>query len=332
MSDLVPSAVAAFLVALVLTPVVRNLGHRWNHLDLPNARSSHQAPTPRNGGLAIVAGILVGVWSAADRWTFALLAAAALLVVLALLDDARPLPHWLRFVVQLAACGGFLAASGHPVSVPALGAVGAAVVLLWLVWMVNAYNFMDGINGIAALEAVVCGLTFATLGALVGDPVVTVVALAVAGAAAGFFPWNAFGGSIFMGDVGSVTLGLLLAAVAARLVAAGLGAAPLLPLLPFLLDAGVTLLRRVVRRERFWEAHRSHYYQRLVQSGWSHLAVTSLVGGLAAAGGAAAIAYPSASPQARVTLGALVLLLHVVVGLAIDLTHARRAVGDGARN
>lgn len=278
-------ALIAFAVALVLTPAARSISHRFGLLDKPTERGSHTEPTPRLGGIAIVIGAAAAAIAGGVlreplllRIALGVLAMAAL----GLLDDARNLRAGTKFLFQVAAAAGILF-SLHLDPLP------GAVVLFWIVGVTNAFNFMDGINGIASLEAIICGATMGLLLLRAGDAAGAAVCFAVAGAAAGFFPWNAFTGSIFMGDTGALALGFFFGAMVVR------GGAPrwqlALPLLPFLVDSGITLARRVLRRERIYEAHRTHFYQRLTNRGWSHVAVTLLWGAFAAAASALALLW-----------------------------------------
>lgn len=271
------AALVAFAAALVLTPITRVLSHRFNLLDKPTHRGSHTTPTPRIGGVAIVIGAAAAIL-AAGALREPMLAWIAIgvfaMAVLGLIDDATNLRPGLKLFIQIAVAAGIL----FPMR---LDPIPGLVALFWIVGVTNAFNFMDGINGIASLEAIICGATMGLLLLRGGDVLGAACCFAVAGAAAGFFPWNAFTGSIFMGDTGALSLGVFFGAIVAR------GGAPrwllALPLLPFLIDSGITLARRVLHRERIYEAHRTHFYQRLTNRGWSHLAVTSLWGVLAAA-------------------------------------------------
>jgi UDP-N-acetylmuramyl pentapeptide phosphotransferase/UDP-N-acetylglucosamine-1-phosphate transferase len=156
--------------------------------------------------------------------------------------------------------------------------IGALIALLFLVGSMNAFNFMDGSNGMAGVQAVVSGAFLAWLFAAAGQGGWTLASGALAGAVLGFLPWNVPRARLFMGDAGSVPLGFVLASLV--LVATYSGAAPgplaLLALAPFLVDTSLTLIRRLIRRERWYTAHRQHLYQRLIRRGWSHLAVMAL--------------------------------------------------------
>lgn len=277
------AGVAACLGTLALIPALR----RAAVLDRPNERSSHAAPTPRGGGIAVIAAILaawlafllagVAPW----RLTVVLLAAAALAVV-SWLDDLRDLRASVRLLVQFAAVAVGLAALAPAAPdfpnwpTAALAALAAAV--LW-VWFVNLFNFMDGIDGIAGSEAAAIGaglLLFGVLGAgqgWAGAP----LAAAVAAAALGFLVWNWAPARIFLGDVGSVPLGYLLGFLLLWAAARGHWRIALILPLYFLADATITLLRRLVRGEPVWRPHREHFYQRAVQRGLGHDAVVRRV-------------------------------------------------------
>lgn len=269
------SAAAAFLL-------ISARGHLLI-LDHPNERSLHSRPTPRTGGLAIWLGMTTGlmavVFSSGMRMQLAWIIGAALLVgTVSFIDDRAQVPVRIRLLVQLIG-GGMLLANGA--ESPSLwpGAETAFFPgLIWLfgflyvVWMTNLYNFMDGMDGFAGGMALFGFGTLGLLGHLAGDDYYAVVCWVVAAASAGFLVWNFPPARIFMGDTGSSALGLLAAALS--LWADRDGLFPLwlavLVFAPFVVDATLTLTRRTLKGERVWEAHRNHYYQRLVQAGWSH--------------------------------------------------------------
>src|ERR1051326_3449597 len=276
MAILVPCA-AAFIISWLLTPLLRAWALRRGALDIPNERSSHRMPTPRNGGIAIVCGLMAASLWRADRTALIVLAGALASAIAAAVDEWRPVPHVLRLSLQVAIASGTAVVAGLllkslalPFATLAWSWLLVPLTLVWIVGVVNAYNFMDGLNGIASIEAIVCGATMALLASRHGDVAGAVLAAAVAGAAAGFLPWN-LAGSIFMGDIGSGTLGFTFAVTALRLPTdGGSFAAAALPLAPFLFDTAVTLVRRAFNREFLFHAHRSHFYQRLNQLGWPH--------------------------------------------------------------
>ena len=260
---------------------------RFRVYDRPGARSSHQRPKPRGGGLALLPVLLIA-WIAAANWLDAappgfwvVVAAAAVLAVVSWFDDLRSLPVVLRLAVQGLAVGLGIAAMGDAGRVfqgllpPLLDHLAAG--LLWL-WFVNLFNFMDGIDGIAGVEAGSLGIGLVLVGALAAWPGIHVALPALLAAATlGFLVWNWTPAKLFLGDVGSVPLGYLLGWL--LLIAAMNGAwAPALILpLYYLADATITLLKRAARGARVWQAHREHFYQRAVQGGASHGRVAAQV-------------------------------------------------------
>lgn len=261
-------------------------------LDRPNERSSHDTPTPRGGGLAVI-GVLIPAWIAAaliagTSVPWLPLSAAAILAAISWRDDLHGLGIIWRLGAQALAVAAGVASLGGPVFQgllpPWLDALVAA--FLWL-WFVNLYNFMDGIDGITATEtaSIGGGVALVALIATAGPPGAAAFGLSLAAAALGFLPWNWRRAKLFLGDVGSVPLGYLAGWLLLSMAAAGAWKAALILPLYYLADATVTLLRRLRRGERVWQAHREHYYQRAVQGGMSHAAVVRaiLAGNLALA-------------------------------------------------
>ncbi len=289
---LVPELALLGLVVAVswrLTGAVRQYALR-RLLDVPNARSSHQQPTPRGGGLAIVISLvlgLVGLYGLGRLPWPLLMALMGLLPVAAIgfLDDHRPVPARWRFLVQIMAAVWSLEWIGGMGDVLVgqqfihLGWAGQVMAVLFIVWMLNLFNFMDGIDGIAAGETIAVAVLAALLLWIRQDFVLPGegwAGLMLAAAATGFLLWNWPPARIFMGDVASGVLGFVLAVLAvwsatqhslslvAWLILAGV----------FLVDATLTLLVRLFRRERWYEAHRSHAYQHAARRWGGHRLVT----------------------------------------------------------
>ena len=255
-------------------------------LDHPNERSSHVTPTPRGAGLAVV-GVTLLAWCllAALTGNFGLywpvFLAALALAAISWRDDLVGLPAWPRLVAQaLAVAVGMTALPSDGLIFQGLlpPLLDTAVAALGWLWFVNLFNFMDGIDGISAIEAMAIG-TGLCLIALVGGMAdgAGLFALIIAMAAAGFLPWNWHPARIFLGDVGSVTLGYLIGWLLLGAAASGSWAAALLLPLYYLADATLTLFSRLRRREPVWQAHRKHYYQRAIRRGMSQRAVVGTV-------------------------------------------------------
>jgi Fuc2NAc and GlcNAc transferase len=315
-----PVAVA-FLMSAALTPVFASWARRRDLLDVPNPRSSHVVATPRSGGPAFVLALLAGVAIAATAGGLTteaslIVAAACALACLGLADDVRSLPASIRLLFQIGIAVSLLwALPGRSAAFFEPAWLAAAVTVVWLVALTNACNFMDGIDGIATGQAIVAGLGWAALGALIDSREIVLLGLLLASAPAGFLIHNWPPARVFMGDAGSGFLGFSFAAL--PLMIAGHGFHPMvwaaLLTWPFLFDTGFTLLRRVRRGENILQAHRSHLYQRLIVSGLSHGFVALLYTVLASLGAVGAISDAAGKP------GALMLSIAAVAIAAFSL-------------
>jgi UDP-N-acetylmuramyl pentapeptide phosphotransferase/UDP-N-acetylglucosamine-1-phosphate transferase len=286
------SALAAGAASWLATGGVLHILRRRGVLDIPNERSSHSAPTPRGGGIAVI-GVLLAVWlalwlagegAAAPDNFWIVLIAGGLLALISWFDDVRGgLPAALRFAAQAIAVGAGLFALPNSGSVfqgalpPALDL--ALSGLIWL-WFLNLFNFMDGIDGIAGSQTASAGIGLFALGILFPAAAgLGPYALVMAAVAIGFLPWNWQPARIFLGDVGSVPLGYVIGWLLLSLASIGLWQAALLLVLYFTADATFTLLRRLARGERIWRAHHEHYYQFAVAAGRSHAHVVLVITG-----------------------------------------------------
>lgn len=277
------SLAACFSAVLIvlLKPILQRYA-----LARPNARSSHSIPTPQGAGIAIVLSVLatcalatVSIPPGNEALQALVLAHAALLLaVVGAVDDIRPLPASLRLGLQtLVVTGVVLSVDGR--LVPAIPlALERAFAVLAGVWFVNLTNFMDGLDWMTVCAMVPVTAAIALLGLAVGlPPLPILVAASLLGALAGFAPFNRPVARLFLGDVGSLPIGLLVAWLLYRLaLEGGLAAAILLPLY-YLADATLTLIRRGAAGERVWQAHRSHYYQRATTNGFSVMEVVGRV-------------------------------------------------------
>ena len=281
---LVVSALASYLI----TGRVRQKAIQHSMLDIPNERSSHSAPTPRGGGIAIATVSFVGIWlSAVVGWVpgnlaLALTGGGILVAAIGFADDRRSLAPGIRFGAHVLAAVwalfwlGWLPTMEFGAGRLSLGWWGPVIGTLVIVWCTNLYNFMDGTDGIAGTEAVSCGIIAAVLVLIAGDGSIALLSALIAAASAGFLVWNWSPAKIFMGDTGSGLLGFLFACLA--IASENRHALPLVwwmvLFLVFVFDATVTLLRRLARGERVYAAHREHGYQRAAAAGTGHAAVS----------------------------------------------------------
>jgi len=269
-----------FVVSLAATGGVLWWLRRRQILDEPNHRSSHTAPTPRGGGLALVpvlaiAWIVIAVLGMAPMATLAVVAVGLALAFLCWRDDRGGLPVLQRFGAQfLAILVGlfFVPGAGHvfqDLLPPVLDY--ALTAFLWL-WFVNLYNFMDGIDGITGGQTAAIGFGAALVAFLSLDPNggVLPLGLSLGAVALGFLAWNWAPAKLFLGDVGSIPLGYLTGWLLLGMAGEGHWAPALILPLYYLVDATLTLLRRAARFEKIWHAHREHFYQRAVQAGLDH--------------------------------------------------------------
>lgn len=278
----------AFLVAGALVPLLVRFAVGRNLLDVPNPRSSHEIPTPRLGGVAVMAGAWAGFALLRPEDGWALLLCATLAGCVGLADDFSDLHFGVKAAGQALAALALVLVAPPPFAEAAglLAPIVLAVGVVWLVALMNAFNFMDGIDGISGGTAVVNALflwALAPQGALL--PVFV-------GATLGFLAWNLAPATIFLGDSGSHFVGFLLGGAA---LYAGGEAAPFLPLAavviftPYLFDTAFTLLRRLRAGKNVFSAHREHVYQRITPSPTFHRQVSILYCGLAVVSGMGAV-------------------------------------------
>ncbi len=323
MSALALTLATATGVCAIVVATMLQTDWSWA-LDRPGERSLHSEPTPRTGGL----GIMIGLVAAActfeiiqGAWYWPETGCAIALAGISLIDDKRGLSVQTRLVAHLAISGVYAALllnAGNPAHLSLILLAG-----LGLAGFANFYNFMDGANGLAGGMAAIGFGAYAWCSAT-QDLALAAMSLALAGAALGFLPFN-LRGRIFMGDSGSVPLGFLAGAVGLAGWRTGLWTwwFPMLVFAPFAVDAGVTLARRALRGDRFWQAHREHYYQRLVLMGISHGQLAAMEYALMAGCAGAAVWALSLDLEGQVAVFATIIAFLVAIMLAIDVRWKR---------
>ena len=295
-------------------------------LAMPNARTLHATPIPRVGGLSVWAGFLPVALLVPAPGTLALglwVGPLLALIVVSLRDDIRSVSIPIRLAVHVLASAWFALALSFAAATAAPAAFAAAAAVTCL-WSLNLYNFMDGSDGLAAAMTLV---GFAAYGAVLAwQDAPAALPLALSATAVPVLLVNRPPARMFLGDVGAVPLGFLAAAFGLGGVAGGLWAAwfPPLVFLPFVADATATLARRVVARERFWESHKSHYYQRLHQLGAGHAGTLAVWAGLMGGCAGTAVACACLAPQWGAAALTAWCAVHAGVFAAIDY-HWRRS-------
>jgi len=285
----IPLLIAAFLVSFIGTRIYFSKPKDKLILDIPNERSSHSIPTPRGGGVVFssifLASILVfyiAVSENGELWR-ALLGSGGIVAFTGWIDDRNHLSPKARLLAQsVAVAWSLFCLGGMPELILTktitlkLGILGTILAFIGGVWLINLYNFMDGIDGIAGGQGVFTSLAGAWFFLQTGQAIIATSLALLAVALAGFLWWNWPPAKVFMGDVGSGFLGIVFFVYA--LEGEHTGSAPALVwavlLAPFVIDATLTLFRRMKRKEKLFQAHKSHVYQLAVQEGYSHQVVT----------------------------------------------------------
>jgi UDP-N-acetylmuramyl pentapeptide phosphotransferase/UDP-N-acetylglucosamine-1-phosphate transferase len=310
----------ALAVSAGLIVLMRPLFRRYA-LARPNARSSHREPTPQGGGIAVIgatlmvaaaAGLGLQHFTSSTLWNFGAIAfATTLLAAVGAIDDIRPLPASWRLIAQAVAVIAMLSALPYELRILPFAPRWLEWTLLAIggVWFVNLVNFMDGIDWMTVCEVVPGMVALVLIGSLAGIPsFAIVIALALLGAILGFAPFNRPVARLFLGDAGSLPIGLIFGWLLALVAARGYLAAAVLVPLYYLADTAITIFRRLVAGEHIMTAHRTHFYQRAIDCGYSVNQIVARVLALNIALGLLAlvtVAFPSlAMDLAAVTLGA----------------------------
>jgi UDP-N-acetylmuramyl pentapeptide phosphotransferase/UDP-N-acetylglucosamine-1-phosphate transferase len=324
----------AMLICIALIIILRPLFKRYA-LARPNARSSHTVPTRQGGGIAVIGAtiiVTVGImYSASDETgtmpLVLLFTAAILAAIVGIVADIHPDYVVPRFLLQAAAVALMIYILPDGLrAIPVLPWwVERALLLLGALWFVNLVNFMDGLDWMTVAEVVPITATLALIGFFEAQPPwATVVSLALCGATIGFAFFNRPVAKLFLGDVGSLPIGLILAWLLILVAGSGDWAAAILLPLYYLADATFTLLRRIVNGEKVWQAHRSHFYQRATDNGLAVIQIVRRVFVVNLILAALAIAA-TLQPSAEVEIGTVTAGAVIVAWLLMSFVRGRRA-------
>ncbi len=308
-----------FILSLVGTHLFKRVAYRFEIMDVPNLRSSHSQPTPRGGGIAIFFSFYLTLFFALllllggkfdSNWVWGLTFGGAIVSLGGFLDDIRGFSPVSRLLAQIiAGCVLILfGLSFKTLEIPFwreidLGLLGIPLTLIWIVWIVNLYNFMDGIDGLAAGVGMIAAFFFSLVARRTGSDLVFFSGMILAGCSAGFLIHNLPPAKIFLGDIGSSLIGFLFAGFTVIGNRDPRGPFPIwvavLLLGAFIFDTSITLLRRILKGEKWFSAHRSHFYQRLITLRFSHRQVSFMEYGLTILLGFSSLVYLSAAPLLR---------------------------------
>ncbi len=338
--------VVSTCASLLLTPVVSRISRRFGWLDKPrDGRRVHRNPVPRLGGVAIFAAILLALAALPfinnlvtqslrtnSAKLLSVLAPAAIVFLIGVYDDFRGTNAPIKFTAQGLAGLLFCALGGRieALSIPLVGSIelhpvlGYALTLLWTVGISNAFNLIDGIDGLATGAALFAALVLLVVSLMLGNPLITVVAIALCGSLIGFLPYNFNPASIFLGDSGSLFIGFMLAALAVQgTQKASTAVAVAIPLIAFglpVVDTGVSIIRRFIGRRALFQGDREHIHHMLLARGWSQRRVALVLYGACALFGLSALLLVN---DAGMRTTGLVLC---IVGVAILLVVGRLAI------
>lgn len=325
----------------MITGVIRNYSLKYSIIDIPNERSSHTNPTPRGGGLSISVLVMLTVLLLyylkliPFEYVLALAGGGLLVTSVGWLDDHYDLSPLWRVSIYFIASGWALFWLGGLDTISfgnyllSANTVIYFIIIIFIVWLTNLYNFMDGTDGLAASEAISVGLFSGIIFLQIQEKGLAIICFSIAATAAGFLYWNWAPAKIFMGDVGSCFTGFIFGVLA--LIGEKTGSLPLMIwiilLSVFICDATFTLIKRIVRREKWYLAHRSHSYQKLVQMNVSHSKLATAVLGLNLL-----ITWPGAYiayqwKQYALYVFLLIILLMYLIWIVIQIYHDKKMVG-----
>ena len=336
-----------FIISIWMSGRLASSAARLRLLDHPNERSLHTAPIPRTGGLAVLVSLALGIFlkvavsllfggreffeTKTSAWVMAMI---LMLAAVSLWNDWVELSPGFRFAMHFLAALGVVVGAGlriESIPVPLIGnlpLVWLAIpfTIICLIWMTNLYNFMDGMDGFAGGMSV---LGFGFLGYVAwgaGQRLITLLSVLTVVAVAGFLVYNWPPAKIFLGDVGSILLGFMAAALSVM----GIHQkrfdlwVPVLIFSPFIVDATATVFRRLLRGERIWRAHREHYYQRLVLVGWSHRRTVLVEYSLMIGAGISAVVYSRTGEKTRLLILLTWVVLYSLLAIAVRVFERRR--------
>ena len=265
--SIVAASLLSFTVAFICIWWLIREKNNWV-LDYPNSRSLHSVPVPRVGGLGLLLSVLITWIFLSAKLPISVWLGVILLIPISLLDDIRQIPVWYRLLAQSIAAVAF----SFALLQEGLSWLTILPIFLSIMWMSNLYNFMDGSDGLAGGMTIIGFGCYGIIALLAGNHEFALINFSISAAAIAFVYYNFHPARIFLGDVGAIPLGFLAATLGLLGWVENLWSLwiPLLVFSPFIADSSVTIIKRFIRGEKIWQAHREHYYQRIVQTGFGH--------------------------------------------------------------
>jgi len=330
------------LISYNIVNKVIKYAERLKLIDIPNERSSHENPVPRGGGIGIVCALVcgltlsfyAGILIISVFQLYGYIVSIIILAFIGFLDDKHTLSETVKIVCQFFLALSIIFIVGRPEYMViygikvSLGIVAVGIYILWIVGFINSYNFMDGINGLAGLQGVITGVFIAIMGHIIKEPSIIIMGIVLSSAIIGFLWFNFPNAKIFMGDVGSTVIGFYIAVIAVM--------QPIL-LFPitivmgaFIYDTAITLFIRIIKREKWYKAHRTHFYQRAISCGYTHKHVTLFMCAISIVLGILSIVYllSGYKTQIVVTLLSFVILSLLSYWVIIKELEAKRTIGE----
>ena len=332
----------AALAAWILCVIISKPSSILYVLDIPLQRSLHEVPKPRTGGITIfcvvfISWLIISIAYSLERFSLFLLAGMALLAIVSYIDDRYSIQQFLRLVAHFVAAlflvlGGLgLTDREIPIHVFSNGnLILHAITIIAVIWVINLYNFMDGIDGLAGGMAVIGFSCFGWFGWMHDEYVFMLMSYVVAASNFGFLVHNFPPAKLFMGDVGSITVGYLVAFYSLWGISLSIFSwwVPIVIFSPFIVDATITLFRRLFAGEKIWEAHKTHYYQRVVQNGWGHkkTAIFGYILMVAVACSVMMLSYLDSALITMYVLSAWLVIYSIIIYLVSHMSIAKRSI------
>ncbi len=329
---------AALIVTLAATPPVRAFARRVGAVDVPkDGRRMHDHPIPRQGGLAIFLGIIVGVvlFADLDRQVQGMLLGSVIIITVGAIDDIVALPAWLKFIVQIAAAGVAVAFGiriehiANPIfwsdlTYIAFGSWSIPITMFWIVGITNSINLIDGLDGLACGVSAIAALSILVISIFLGQLNIAIILAAVLGACLGFMPFNFNPAKIFMGDAGALLLGYILSTVSVmgllKYYAIISFAVPLLALALPIFDTMFAIIRRLMKGQNPMAPDRGHIHHRLIDMGLSQKQSVAILYAISAVMGMAAVLITT-SGEEKAMFFMLPFCVAILTGIALIRSH-----------